>query len=389
MDSLVDLVSIDHTGDIPFRTYFDISPDCMLYMRVEGDGRFVYDAANQRALNSVGLTLDQLIGRTPEDLLGPNNSGLMTEALRIVLNTGKAHRCEPTWEYPTGPVTYDAVYIPEKNMMGEVVGILGIARNITKQRELEANLHQARKMEAMGQLASGVAHDFNNVLATVQACLQLLQKNFKSKGAEQLIEEGLRTVARGGGLTSRMLDFARIHPLALKPVDLNALLVGMSDLLSRTLGSGIIVEKDLADHVWQILADRNELEVAFLNIALNARDAMPNGGTLTIQSRKETISENIGLNLEKGDYVAIRFTDTGEGMPAEILTHALDPFFTTKPPGKGTGLGLSMINSMVQKIGGAIVIDSKPGIGSTISLFFPRTEFTSESEATGKSERQH
>lgn len=257
MDSLLDFVAVQTADGTPFQTLFDISPDCMFHVRVDDDGRFIYDAANQTALSSAGLTLDQLIGQMPEVLLGPEKGGMMTKALQIVCETGRPYRYEPTWDLPLGRVTYDAIYIPEKNIVGEIVGVLGIARNITKQRELEASLHQSQKLEALGQLSSGVAHDFNNVLANMQACLILLKRHSKAEGAEQLIDEGLRTIERGKSLTNRMLNFARQQPVVLKAVDLNRLIDNIGNMLARTLGSNIFINKQPDINLWQTLGDVN------------------------------------------------------------------------------------------------------------------------------------
>jgi signal transduction histidine kinase len=356
----------------PFQTLFDISPDCMFHVRVDDDGRFIYDAANQTALSSAGLTLDQLVGQTPEVLLGPEKGGMMIRALQIVCETGRPYRYEPTWDLPSGRVTYDAIYIPEKNIVGEIVGVLGIARNITKQRELEASLHQSRKMEALGQLSSGVAHDFNNVLANIQACLTLLKRQFKAEGAEQLINEGMRTIKRGKSLTDRMLAFARQQPVALKPVDLNRLIDNIGNMLVRPLGSNVFIDNQIDKGLWQTLGDIAELEVAILNIVINARDSMPKSGKLTISAHNETISKGEIEGLRAGDYVALSFTDTGKGMSPDVLARVLEPFYTTKDKGKGTGLGLSLINSMVQKTGGAITIESEVDVGTCVTLYLPR-----------------
>lgn len=372
MDSLLNLVAVQNPGGTPFQTLFDISPDCMFHIRVDDDGLFVYDAANQTALNSVGLTADQLIGQMPEVLLGPDKGGSMTRALKIVCETGRPYRYEPTWDLPSGRVTYDAIYIPEKNIVGEIVGILGIARNVTKQRELEASLHQSRKLQALGQLSSGVAHDFNNVLANIQACLTLLKRQFKAEEAQQLIEEGLRTISRGKSLTDRMLTFARQQPVALSPLDLDGLIENIGSMLTRTLGSNIFINRQTGIGLWRAFGNINDLEVAVVNIAINARDAMPKGGTLTIETRNETVSKKQIPGLGAGEYVAVSFTETGNGMPPEVLQRALEPFYTTKKDGEGTGLGLSLINGMVEKIGGAMTIESEVGTGTSVTLYLPR-----------------
>jgi PAS domain S-box-containing protein len=353
-----------HVDGIHFETYFDKSPDCMFHLRVEEASRFVYDAVNQTALASTGLTRGELLGRTPEDVLGPDKGAMMASGLRQVCASGKAYRYEPTWQLPGGTVTFDAVYMPQHNADGDVVGILGIARDITKQRQLEAVLQQTRKMEALGQLTSGVAHDFNNLLAGFQACFKMLTREINGENGQQFIAEGMRTVARGKALTDRMLAFARKQTVTAELFDLNGVINNFSDILYRTLSGKVSITRFLAPGLWPIV----------LNLAINARDAMPSGGSLSIETRNEVIGSDRPLRLAPGDYVSLSVKDSGSGMPPHVVERALEPFFTTKAPGEGTGLGLSVIHGMVTQMGGAIEIVSAPRVGTCVTLYFPRAQ---------------
>ena len=362
-----------HDSEARFRTYFDSTPDCMFHVHVEADSRFVYEAVNPAGLATTGLTLDGVRGRTPEEMLGPEKGCQMTNGLRQVCATGQPFRYEPTWELPRGPVTYDAVYMPLRDQTGEITSILGVARDITERRRLEAALHQAQKMEALGQLAGGVAHDFNNVLTGILGCFDLLGRQAgNSERAQRLITQGLRAADRGKALTSRLLAFSRQEPLAIEPIDVNASIEDLSEMLTRSLGADIRIGKRLAKDLWPATADRNQIELAIMNLAINARDAMPLGGSLIIESRNEVIVAPTADGLEAGDYVAIVIADTGSGMPPDVLTRVLEPFFTTKDIGKGTGLGLSMVYGVMRQLAGGLRIASEVGKGTRVTLYLPR-----------------
>ncbi len=359
-------------SELRFQTYFESAPDCMFHVRLEPDGRFVYETVNPVGLAAAGVTLEMLRGRTPEEILGPEKGRTMTEGLRRVCETGQTFRYEPTWTMASGPVTYDAAYLPLRDHDGVITGVLGIARDVTEHRRIQAGLHQTQKMEALGQLAGGVAHDFNNLLTGFLGCFELLRKHASSDAAERLVSEGVRAVERGTALTRRLLAFSRQQPLATEPVDVNASLDEIGELLGRTLGGSIRIGRRLATDLWPASADRNQLELAILNLAINARDAMPVGGTLTIETRNETILDAQQSGVAAGDYVVVAITDTGVGMPAEVLERVLEPFYTTKESGKGTGLGLSMVNSVVGQLGGDLRIASEPGKGTCVTLYLRR-----------------
>jgi signal transduction histidine kinase/ActR/RegA family two-component response regulator len=242
-----------------------------------------------------------------------------------------------------------------------------------RRQKAETKLQQSQKMEALGRLTGGVAHDFNNLLAAILGGIELALKHVDHPRALRLLGMASEAAQRGAKLTSHMLAFSRKRDVALQPVDTNAVLEGMHELLNRTIGGLIRVRYDLAPNAWSILADPVQLEVAVLNLAVNARDAMPLGGDLTLATRNLPSSDPaLPAELEPGDYVLISVTDSGEGMPEDVQRKAFEPFFTTKGPGKGTGLGLSMVFGLATQIGGTAVIDSTPQRGTTVTLYLRR-----------------
>ncbi len=259
----------------------------------------------------------------------------------------------------------------------------------TKEREVVlAQLHESQKMETIGQLTGGVAHDFNNLLAVILGSLSLLRKALPDDPrTSRLLDGAIQGAERGATLTKRLLAFARRQELRLEAVELQKVLPDMLGFLQQSIGPAVRIILDLPADVSPVKIDSNQLELALMNLAVNARDAMPNGGTLTISARDQSIHrDNIASKLAQGDYVKVSVTDTGEGMSAETLTKATEPFFTTKGVGKGTGLGLSMIHGLTVQSGGAMEIKSQPGRGTTVSLWLPRAragEFVTPEAETG------
>ena len=286
---------------------------------------------------------------------------------------------------------------------GEFLGMIGVNADVTDVREAQAalarsrdeleaavrertdklmsaesQLRQAQKMEAIGQLTGGIAHDFNNMLAVVMSGLNLLQRKL-AKGETDVgryIEGSMEGARRAAALTSRLLAFSRQQQLAPEVLDANRLVQGMTDLLSRTLGEAIQVETVLSAGLWQTLADANQLESAILNLAVNARDAMEDGGKLTIETANAHIDDAYAAEaaVASGQYVMIAVTDTGEGMTPEVMAKAFDPFFTTKEVGKGTGLGLSQVFGFIRQSGGHVKIYSELGLGTTVKIYLPRNQ---------------
>jgi PAS domain S-box-containing protein len=247
-------------------------------------------------------------------------------------------------------------------------------------RELERNaevLRQSQKMEAIGQLTGGVAHDFNNLLQVIVGNLEVIRRSAPPDGGRLLraANAAMKGARRAAALTQRLLAFARRQPLAPKPIDANALVQGMSDLLHRSLGETVEIETVLGAGLWRVEADPGELENALLNLAVNARDAMPDGGRLTIETANAHIDEAYAAahaEVLPGRYVVLSVSDTGTGMDEATLRQAFEPFFTTKPVGQGTGLGLSQVYGFVKQSGGHVKIYSEPGHGTTVRLYLPR-----------------
>jgi signal transduction histidine kinase len=240
----------------------------------------------------------------------------------------------------------------------------------------EAQLRQVQKMEAVGQLTGGIAHDFNNMLAVVVGGIDLARRRLNGPRREVMthLNNAMEGATRAAALTRRLLSFARSEPLLPEQVDSSTLVAGMSDLLDRTLGERIHVEVDLARDAWPTYVDPHQLENAIVNLAVNARDAMDGNGTMRISTANVRLEANEVGDIRPGEYVRISVSDTGCGMPADVLERAFEPFFTTKPVGKGTGLGLSQIFGFAHQSGGEVGIDSEVGKGTTVSLYLPRAQ---------------
>lgn len=262
--------------------------------------------------------------------------------------------------------------VPVLDEQGEVTLIVGIAEDITAIKQREAELVQAKKMEAVGRLTGGIAHDFNNLLTVIAGNAELLLEAY---GDDELIQEILYASRRAAELTGQLMSFSRQRPFRRERVDVNALIKELTALLRRVIGADVVLELDLADELWVIATDRAQLEASLVNLAINARDAMPSGGRLTLHTHNETCSGPEGDasgQLAGGDYVVIRVQDTGVGMAPEVLEKVFEPFFTTKAVGKGTGLGLATVFGFARVSGGQVEVSSALGQGSTFTLFLPR-----------------
>jgi signal transduction histidine kinase/FixJ family two-component response regulator len=248
---------------------------------------------------------------------------------------------------------------------------------MAERERAEDALRQSQKMEAVGQLTGGLAHDFNNMLAGISGSLEIIQARIAQGRFGELaryVSAALTSAGRAAALTHRLLAFSRRQTLSPKPTDANALISGMGELIRRTVGPAVRVEEVLADGLWTTLCDPNQLESALLNLVINARDAMPDGGTLVLEVANAGPDDAfVSRNPNgSGQYVVLSVNDTGTGMPAEVVARAFDPFFTTKPIGEGTGLGLSMVYGFAKQSAGHVSIDSAPGRGTTIRIYLPR-----------------
>lgn len=238
-----------------------------------------------------------------------------------------------------------------------------LREEIAQRQRAEAALVQAEKMQAVGQLTGGLAHDFNNLLTAVVGNLDLIRKRASEAQVRRYAENALKAAQRGAKLTAQLLAFSRTQKLVAAPVDVNALILGMHNLLSQTIGASIAIDTKLAEDLPPAMADANQLELAVLNLSINARDAMPGGGALTISTH---------ISADHPGMVAIEVSDTGSGMPPAVIARAFDPFFTTKEPGKGTGLGLSQVYGIAKQSGGDVAIASEPGKGTKVTVLLPR-----------------
>ena len=266
-----------------------------------------------------------------------------------------------------------------------------VAQAISEREAAEQALRQAQKMEAIGQLTGGIAHDFNNMLAIIVGSLDLLSRRIGATDprARRYLDAATEGARRAATLTQRLLAFARQQPLNPKPIDVNQLVAGMSELVRRSIGSDIRLETVLAGGLWQTFADPNQLESALLNLAVNARDAMPDGGRLTIETQNAHLDARYAaahIGVQVGQYVLVAVTDTGSGMTPEILEKVFDPFFTTKEVGKGTGLGLSQVYGFVKQSGGHVKIYSEQGQGTTVKIYLPRLLSTEVASSNDEAE---
>jgi len=320
-----------------------------------------------------GIDAEGVIGRRLPDVIGDGHRVQIELRLRDALAGSAAPMEEMEIDTPSGhQVVLESQHAPLRGGDGSIVGGAGFFRDISERRHVEDQLRQAQKMETIGQLTGGVAHDFNNLLAAIQGNLELLRKRLPDDPqVQRFIDGALQGAHRGASLTSRLLAFARRQDLKAIPTDLAALLEGTRGLIERSIGPQISVSFAIAQNLPAAKVDPNQLELAILNLAVNSRDAMPGGGQLTV-SLDAVDGKDYGGEL-KGPFLRLCVADTGEGMDAETLRSAIEPFFSTKELGKGTGLGLSMVHGLAVQLGGALRLLSTPGQGTTAELWLPVT----------------
>src|SRR5215216_1792916 len=245
---------------------------------------------------------------------------------------------------------------------------------IAERKQAESALQQAQKMEVVGQMTGGVAHDFNNLLTAVLGNLELATRRNKTDDIARFLDGATRAAQRGAKLTSQLLAFSRTQRLKTEPTDLNELVTGMGDLLFRTIGATVRIETVLQKDLWPALIDSGQIELVILNLAINARDAMPSGGRLTIATANLDRTDPRPPELPAGEYVTVSVSDTGSGMTDEVLKKVFEPFFTTKGTGSGTGLGLSQVYGIAKQSGGGVGINTSLGKGTTVSVYLPRAQ---------------
>jgi PAS domain S-box-containing protein len=356
--------------------------DYAIFM-LDRDGKVV--SWNPGAERIKGYSAKEIIGEhfsrfyTPEDL----EADVPAHALRTAREEGRF--TAEGWRIRKDGSRFWAMVVIDPIRDGdEIVGFAKVTRDMTERREAQLELErsqqalfQSQKMQAVGQLTGGLAHDFNNLLTGITGSLDLMKARLAQGRVNELdryITAAQGAASRAATLTHRLLAFSRQQTLAPKVTDANKLISGMEELVRRTVGVGIEIETVFAAGLWPCFCDQNQLENAILNLCINGRDAMPDGGRITIETANTWIDRAgaIERDMPRGQYIAICVTDTGVGMPQDVIERAFDPFFTTKPIGKGTGLGLSMIYGFAKQSDGQVRIYSEMGQGTTVKIYLPR-----------------
>jgi PAS domain S-box-containing protein len=354
-------------------TFYNHSSEYHAVIAETNDGRFRYEEANPALLRMYGKTRAELIGHTVDEVFKPETAAELTAHLRACLLAGTPYR----YERQNGDAIVEAVATPVAEANGKTRRLVVSARDITENRNLEQQLRQSQKMEAVGQLTGGLAHDFNNLLTGITGSLELLEKRLEQRRLNEIdryLHSAKSAAKRAAALTHRLLAFSRRQTLDPKPTDVNSLVRDMEELIRRTIGPHISFEFIGAIGLWKTLTDSHQLENALLNLCINARDAMPDGGRLTVETCNRWIDERNAKSrdLTPGQYISLCVSDNGIGMSADVMSRAFDPFFTTKPLGEGTGLGLSMVYGFARQSGGQTRIYSEESKGTMVCIYLPR-----------------
>ena len=351
-----------------FRAIFDTVLEVLVLLNPDG----TIIEMNRKPAAWRAANADEALGlkiwEAPTLRLYPQHKPLLKEAVKTAAK-GKLFNAQVTMERPGVPTAYlDVALQPVRDAGDKVAYILFEARDITELKAAQEQLRQSQKMEALGQLTGGIAHDFNNLLTVVVGGLDLVAKRVEEPKLKRYATNALTAAERGARLTGQLLAFSRVQRLEVRPVHVEPLIENMRALLRNVLGPGIKKEFELGEERVAVMADPTQLEVAVLNLAINARDAMPDGGVLKF--RTQLVQMTGEPELSDGDYVELTISDTGVGMSEDVASRAFEPFFTTKEVGKGTGLGLSMVYGMARQSGGTAKIESKRGEGTAVKLYF-------------------
>ena len=383
------MASIPNSADI-LLAVIEATPDAIFVKDLEGR----YVIVNQAAARFVGRKASDMIGKHDLELYPEETARrFMADDQAVLTRGGGAMSFEGVATSGSGTQAYLVTKGVYRDTTGAVLGIYGISHDITELRKAQDSLEQTRaalfrsqKMEAVGQLTGGISHDFNNILMVILGNLELLKLRLPEGDdhAVELIDETLRATRHGQDLTGDLLAFSRRRQLNPQPVGINALVENIVRLLGRTLGATIRITTATSRDAGVALVDPAALEAAILNIALNARDAMPDGGTLTIRTSKADITQSPRTedDLPLGQYAMVAIQDTGTGMPPEVVARVFEPFFTTKTGGGGSGLGLSMVYGFAKQSGGTVTIASETGHGTTVIVYLPLTRSEPKSVAT-------
>ncbi|UPG96223.1 hybrid sensor histidine kinase/response regulator [Luteibacter aegosomatissinici] len=336
-----------------------------LYVVMTRDGH--YRNVNPAWRTELGYAPDDLMGVGFEELIHPDDLDRARDAVSQMIDGEVVEDLELRIRSKDGQFRWFAwTGVPD----GDV--IYGMGRDTQRRRAMDDQMRHAQKLEALGRLTGGIAHDFNNILGGIGGAIEVVTERMEQgrvDGSRRLLDAARGAVQRAAGLTHRLLAYSRQQALSLSDVDANGIVHGLDLLLRPLLGEQVNLQVNMTESLWRTLSDASQLESAILNLAINGRDAMPHGGTLTIATRN---AESVDIGRGASDYVVVDVTDTGTGMSASVIEKAFDPFFTTKAIGQGTGLGLSMVDGFARQTGGRAIITSAPGRGTTVSLWLPR-----------------
>ncbi len=348
-----------------------------------GDAFFIKDLkgryiiVNQTFADLLGRTPEQIVGKSNDEFFDPETSRELSKQDKEVSESGTAKSFEHCLTLSGDSRVFLTQKAPRRDANGNIVGVVSSVRDITEYRLIEAHLRQSQKMEAIGTLAGGVAHDFNNLLTVINGYSSILSDSLindaKLRGHVDQIQ---KAAERAMSLTRQLLAFSRKQTIQPSVLKLNLVISGMEKLLHRLIGEDILISAQLADDLGTVLADAGQMEQVILNLAVNARDAMPQGGQLTFETRNVELGDGIAAanNMKPGRYVEFVVKDNGIGMDMHVQTRLFEPFFTTKPAGKGTGLGLSTVYGILKQANGNITFTSQPGHGTTFRIYLPRTD---------------
>lgn len=370
------------------KSVFEGAGEAIFVKDIEGK----YLIVNKAVAKFFGRPIEQIVGKTAFALTDSESARKLTATDQSILESGESTTVDFQMTHEGVTEHFLVTRAAYRNTAGKIIGIIGITRNITKYREIEERLRQSQKMEAIGTLAGGVAHDFNNILMVISGYSSVLADALQAEPKLAAhVEQIQKSAERAASLTRQLLAFSRKQTVQPTHLNLNEVVTGIEKLLHRLIGEDIEISTKLEPDLGTVLADSGQMEQIILNLAVNARDAMPEGGKLTIETRRSRVG-NAGAkgqnDLKPGEYVELLVVDSGVGMTSSTQSHIFEPFFTTKPAGKGTGLGLSTVYGIVQQAGGVVTFESAPGLGTSFHIFLPRIQSpaklsVSEGERTG------
>ncbi|RZL99120.1 MAG: PAS domain-containing protein [Variovorax sp.] len=384
----------EHRDDIFFAAIETTRMPMLVTDPRKADNPIVF--ANRAFLSMSGYAAEEIIGHNCRFLQGPDTDRATVAAVREAIRDRREISTEILNYRKDGTSFWNALYVsPVYNQNKELVYFFASQLDVSRRRDAEEALGQAQKMEALGQLTGGISHDFNNLLQVMSGHLDLLDMRRKTgkmtdASVSRAVESIRSAVQTASTLTQQLLAFSRKQRLEGRLVNLNSMAEGITDLVRETLGEGIALRVEPEAALGNCQLDPTQLEMAVLNVLVNARDAMPDGGTVTLRTRSvEVDGEDSGtfVGLMPGRYVSLSITDTGTGIAPEILGRVMDPFFTTKEEGKGTGLGLSMVHGFAKQSGGTASVESEPGVGTTVRMYFPVTDEVAPSLAVATAAR--